>query len=212
MIEIKKFTFNAFEENTYVLFDESKHCLIIDPGCYSSDEENELIKFIENEDLNPDFVLSTHCHIDHVLGNFKVKNHFDIPLKIPELEIPVYESVKSYSDLYGFAGYQEADVDEYIPSDGKLSFGKSELEIAFTPGHSPGHIVLISNHQKFVIGGDVLFQSSIGRTDLPGGDHQQLLDSIRNKLFILEDDYIVHPGHGSETNIGFEKKFNPFLN
>lgn len=212
MLQIKIFEFNAFQENTYLLYASNKECVIFDPGCYEKHEEEELISFVKQNGLNPSKIINTHCHIDHVLGNKFLKEHFGIPLFIPELEQEVYKSVKVYSDAYGFNQYQEAKVDGFINVGQKLIIGGSELGILLTPGHSPGHLVFVSKQQKFVIGGDVLFHGSIGRTDLPGGNHEELLKSIRRELFSLPDDFVVYPGHGPETNIGYEKKHNPFLN
>ena len=212
MLQIKIFTFNTFQENTYLLYSENKECVIFDPGCYEKNEEESLLLFIKENGLKPLKIINTHCHIDHVLGNKFLKDHFGIPLIIPELEDPVYKSVKTYSDLYGFNMYQEAQIDGFITENDKINIGDSELQILSAPGHSPGHLIFVSNEQKFIIGGDVLFQGSIGRTDLPGGNHEQLLESIKTKLFTLPNEFIVYPGHGASTNIGFEKMHNPFFN
>lgn len=212
MINIEQFTFNPFQENTYVLFDETKECIIIDPGCYEAHEQQELVQFIKENELNPVILALTHSHIDHVLGNHFVCNNFNLKPQIHQLDLTTLRSVENYAHLYGFPGYQPSPEPEFfLTEENPVSFGNSILEIRFVPGHAPGHIVFISHEDKFVINGDCLFHGSIGRTDLPGGDHQTLLDSIRNSLFSLPNDYKVYTGHGAPTTIGFEKENNPFL-
>lgn len=210
-MQIKQFVFNTFAENTYVLFDESKEAVIVDPGCYGREEENSLSNFIQQNDLKVVKLLNTHCHIDHVLGNYFVKNKYQVSLFIHEIEKPYLASVTSYAPNYGFVQYHPSEADEYLKAGENITFGNQELEVVFTPGHSAGHVVFYHQESKQLIGGDVLFRQSIGRTDLPGGNHQQLLDSIRQKLWVLPDEVVVFPGHGPETTIGYEKKNNPFL-
>jgi glyoxylase-like metal-dependent hydrolase (beta-lactamase superfamily II) len=212
MINVAHFTFNPFQENTFILYDETKECIIIDPGCYSPDEEQELADFIENNQLNPVMLVSTHSHIDHVLGNYFVCSKYDLTPCIHPEDLSTLQNVKTYAHLYGFGNYQPSPEPEVFIREGEtVNFGKSSLEVRFVPGHAPGHIVLISQSDGFVINGDCLFYGSIGRTDLPGGDHQTLLDSIRRELFTLPDDLEVYAGHGPKTTIGFEKENNPFL-
>ncbi|MGC6470652.1 MAG: MBL fold metallo-hydrolase [Flavobacteriales bacterium] len=213
MISIETFTFNDFQENTYVLHDETKECIIVDPGCYSQLEKDQLLNYINNNDLKPVRLINTHCHIDHVLGNKFVSECWGLELEAHEQDLPTLQAVTQYSSLYGFHNYEESPLPLHFLNEGDLvSFGQSYLTIMFTPGHAPGHIVLYSKEQDFVIGGDVLFQMSIGRTDLPGGDHQTLINSIKNKLMPLEDKTKVYCGHGPSTTVGFERKNNPFLN
>ena len=212
MIFIKKFTFNPFQENTYVLYDDTKECIIIDPGCYEPHEEQELVDFITEKELNPVKLVSTHSHIDHVLGNKFVMDKFDVNLHLHAKDLATLESVSSYAINYGFMNYKPCKTPTHFLKEGeKLTFGNSELDILFVPGHAPGHIVFVAREEKFVINGDCLFYGSIGRTDLPGGDHQTLLDNIKSQLFSLPEDYLVYCGHGQETTIGFEKENNPFL-
>jgi hydroxyacylglutathione hydrolase len=210
MMQIKAFEFNPFQENTYVLYDESGECVIVDPGCFGKDEENELSDFIAENNLTVKLLLNTHCHIDHVLGNWFVKNKFGVSLYIHPKDEVVLKAVKVYAPNYGFPGYQEALPDEYLKEGEIISFGKQTLSILFVPGHAPGHVAFYHEEDKVLLGGDVLFYNSIGRTDLPGGDFQTLLDSIKQKFFSLPDDVTVYPGHGPQTTIGFEKKTNPF--
>jgi len=212
MIQIQSFTFNGFQENTYILFDETKECVIIDPGCYDNNEQKTLVSFITENELKPVKLINTHCHIDHVLGNCFVANKWNLDLAMHELDLPTLNSVKDYCTVYGFHNYEESpQPTQFLKEGEKIKFGESELSILFTPGHAPGHIVLHSQQDSFVIGGDVLFQMSIGRTDLPGGDFDTLIKSIKEKLFKLDDKTIVYCGHGPNTNIGFEKANNPFL-
>jgi glyoxylase-like metal-dependent hydrolase (beta-lactamase superfamily II) len=212
MIQIQTFTFNGFEENTYVLFDDTKECIIVDPGCYDKHEQETLSNFLTENKLKPVLLINTHCHIDHVLGNRFVADKWKLDLAMHKLDVPTLESVKDYCTVYGFHNYEESHLPSHFLNEGeKVKFGESELDILFTPGHAPGHIVLHSKKDGFIIGGDVLFQMSIGRTDLPGGDFDTLIESIKEKLLPLDDNTKVYCGHGPSTNIGFEKANNPFL-
>jgi glyoxylase-like metal-dependent hydrolase (beta-lactamase superfamily II) len=212
MIQIKKFTFNPFQENTYVLFDETKECVIIDPGCYEQREKDALVKFIEDNELNPVKLINTHCHIDHVLGNNFVAKTFNLELGIHKADIPTLASIPTYSQAYGFNDYELSPDPSYFIEEGDvIKFGNSELDVFFCPGHAPGHVVYYNKAQGFVINGDVLFQGSFGRVDLPGGDINILKDSIVNKMFTLPNETVVYTGHGGETTIGHEKVTNPIL-
>lgn len=212
MIKIQSFTFNGFQENTYVLFDESNKCIVIDPGCYEQNEKLELERFIVDNELEPVKLINTHCHIDHVLGNRFVSEKWSLDLEIHELDLPTLRSVKDYCQLYGFHNYEESpEPSTFLKEGDKIYFGNSSLDVLFTPGHAPGHIVLYSKEQHFVIGGDVLFQMSIGRTDLPGGDYDTLINSIKDKLMPQDEQTKVYCGHGPSTTVGFEKANNPFL-
>ena len=210
MITIKEFTFNPFAENTFVLSDETKSCIIIDPGCYEKSEQETLKHYIESEGLTVEKVINTHCHIDHVFGNAFCQRTFNVDLLIPPKEAPTLKSVPLYAPMYGFANYEAAEPDGYLPEEGMFKFGNSEIKILFVPGHAPGHLAFYAAEQKFCINGDVLFQQSIGRTDLPGGDHATLIKSIKEVMFALPDETTIYCGHGPSTTIGFEKQNNPF--
>jgi hydroxyacylglutathione hydrolase len=211
MISLQQFTFNPYQENTYVLYDESGACAIIDPGMYESEEQNELVDFIKSKNLRPVLLLNTHCHIDHVLGNKFVFDNWALKPQFHEGELKVLQSVVSYAPQMGFR-YEVSPLPEtFLPEKGTIKFGNSELQIIYAPGHSPAHLCFYAKDENFLIGGDVLFYRSIGRTDLPGGNHQQLINSIKNNVFVLPDDCKVFPGHGPSTTIGFEKINNPFL-
>jgi hydroxyacylglutathione hydrolase len=208
---VSSFTFNAFSENTYVLHDETGECVIIDPGCYDKKEQETLRSFISQKGLKVVLLLNTHCHIDHVFGNQFIIDTYQVPFLIHPEDLPTLQSVPVYAPAYGFPHYQAADPSGFLKPGEDIRFGHSELQVLFTPGHAPGHVVFYHPESKACLGGDVLFQRSIGRTDLPGGDFDTLIHSIRTQLFTLPDDVRVYPGHGPSTTIGEEKQFNPFL-
>jgi hydroxyacylglutathione hydrolase len=210
MLKIHSFVFNPFQENTYVLYDDTNQCVIIDPGCFEEDEKGELSDFIENNQLQVKFLLNTHCHVDHVLGNYFVKEKYKVPFLIHKNDEQVLRAVKVYASNYGFHHYQETTPDNYFEEGEVINFGNQSLRVLYVPGHSPGHVAFYEEQSKTIIGGDVLFYNSIGRTDLPGGNFDTLINSIHQKLFTLPDDITVYPGHGPETTIGYEKRTNPF--
>ncbi len=210
MLSIQTFTFNAFSENTYVVSDETHEAVIIDPGCYTREEQQELSSFVADRQLKIKYILNTHCHIDHVLGNDFTKDKYKAPLLIHPVEGAVLKAVKNYAPVYGFEGYREAEPDRFVDEKDTITFGNSEWEILFLPGHAPGHIGFYDVKEKIIFSGDVLFAHSIGRTDLPGGDFNMLIQSIHKKLFVLPDEVVVYPGHGPTTTIGKEKISNPF--
>jgi hydroxyacylglutathione hydrolase len=210
MISIKTLVFNPFAENTYLVIGENKECVIVDPGCYTREEQEQLAAVIEQESLKVVGLLNTHCHIDHVLGNAFVKNTYNVSLQIPEGDEQTLAAVPDYAASYGFPEYEHVPADELLKTDQVLSFGTIELKSLFVPGHSAGHMAFVNEEEKICLGGDVLFDNSIGRTDLPGGSFEVLIASIKEKLFKLADDTIVYPGHGPTTTIGREKKNNPF--
>ena len=211
MINIKQFTFNAYQENTYVLFDETGECVIIDPGMYDGAEQNELVQFIVAAELKPVLLLNTHCHIDHVFGNKFVFDQWGLKPQFHQGELVVLQSIPGYAPQMGMSYELSPEPEVYLPESGEVHFGNSSLKLIFAPGHSPAHLCFYAEADNFMIGGDVLFHSSIGRTDLPGGNHQQLINSIKENLFILPPETKVFPGHGKSTTIGFEQKHNPFL-
>jgi hydroxyacylglutathione hydrolase len=210
MLSIQTFTFNAFSENTYVVSDETLEAVIIDPGCYSRQEQQELASFIEIQQLNIKSILNTHCHIDHVLGNDFTKDKYKAPLLIHPIELAVLKSVRNYAPLYGFEGYHEVEPDRLIDEKDTIRFGTTEWKILFLPGHSPGHVGFHDTKEKIIFSGDVLFAQSVGRTDLPGGNFDTLIRSIHEGLFTLPDEVVVYPGHGPTTTLGEEKISNPF--
>lgn len=211
MLEIQCFTFNPFQENTYLLINEKKDCIIIDPGCYFEEERKELLAYIEKEGLNVTRLLNTHCHLDHIFGNRLVAKTYGVGLEIHMLDKIVLDRSPEIGKMYNVPFEPSVEPVRYLEEGEKIRLGDDELVVLLTPGHSPGSVCFYCAVQQFVIGGDVLFYQSIGRTDLPGGNHQTLINSIQEKLFVLPDDVTVYPGHGQPTTIGFEKKNNPFL-
>ncbi len=205
-------TFNPFQENTYIIYDETGECVIIDPGCYEAHERIELTEFISENNLIPVRLLNTHCHLDHVFGNKYVNDQWGLTPEIHRGELPVLEAVPIVSQFYGIpSGDISPAPGRFIEEGEIIAFGNTELEAILTPGHSPASLSFYCKADKFVIGGDVLFRESIGRTDLPGGDFDTLINSIKTKLFPLGDEVKVYPGHGEPTTIGYERSFNPFL-
>jgi glyoxylase-like metal-dependent hydrolase (beta-lactamase superfamily II) len=211
-MKIKSFTFNPFQENTYVVYDDTKECIIIDPGCYTDKERDELRRFITSEGLKPVKLINTHCHIDHVLGNKFTSELWDLELYMHKEDLPLLENAGNIGKMYGFEDYEGSPYPKhFLAQDDTLTFGESSFKILFTPGHAPGHICLYSKKNNLLIAGDVLFNRSIGRTDLPGGDYNTLIKSIKTKLLPLDENTIVYCGHGPSTSIGKEKMSNPFL-
>jgi hydroxyacylglutathione hydrolase len=209
MLTIKTFAFNPFQENTYVVSSGSE-AVVIDPGNSNKNETIQLDEYIASQNLTIKYLLNTHCHIDHVLGNYHVKEKYKIPFMIHANDLPVLRAVKAYAPNYGFPMYTECLPDSFLKEGDEVNFGDTKGKVLFVPGHAPGHIAFYFEREKKLMAGDVLFQSSIGRTDLPGGDFDTLIDSIHQKLFTLPDDVTVYPGHGPTTTTGVEKVSNPF--
>lgn len=211
MLVVKSFTFSPVQENTYVLYNEQKQCCIIDPGCYFPAEKDELKTGIEKAGLTPVLLLNTHCHLDHVFGNKFVHDTWGLDLHIHEKEKPVLDFAPLSGERWQlpFDNYEGPLV--YLKEGNFIKIGEDALEIRFTPGHSPGSISFYSAENGFIIGGDVLFNRSIGRTDLPGGSMETLMDSIRTQFFTLPDETKVYSGHGPVTTVGYERGNNPFV-
>ena len=211
MLHIQSFTFNPVQENTYVLYNEKGQACIIDPGCYFSSEEQALKGFMEASNVTPVLLLNTHCHLDHIFGNRFVHKTYGLSLHLHPLEKQVLDLGSASGQLWGlpFDNYEGELV--YMNEGEPIRLGDDVLEILFTPGHSPGSVCFYSKAHKFLIGGDVLFNGSVGRTDLPGGDFKTLEQSIKSKLYTLPGDVIVYPGHGDSTTISREMKTNPFV-
>lgn len=211
-MRIKQFTFNPFEENTYVLYDSTKECVIIDPGMYSDVDRKIFDTFIKENEMKPVMLLNTHCHVDHVFGNGHAADKYDLKLQTHKGEIPVLQSYKMVCEMYGMNYYPSPEIESFLDEQDEIQFGETKLKVLFTPGHSPASISFYHEESKNLIAGDVLFERSIGRTDLPGGDFNTLIKSIKDKYYPLGNDVKVHPGHGRSTTIGDERKYNPFLN
>jgi hydroxyacylglutathione hydrolase len=212
-MELKAFVNNPYQENTYIVFDSiTKDCAIIDPGMYNATEQNAVVNFIKQNGLNPVMLLNTHCHIDHVLGNKFIFDQYGLKPQFNQGELQLLQAVPAYAPQQGLNYELSPEPEVFLPSHGQIKLGEGILEILFVPGHSPAHLCFYSKADAFVIGGDALFKGSIGRTDLPGGNHAILLSSIKEQLFTLPDEVKVYPGHGPYTTIGFEKMYNPFFN
>jgi hydroxyacylglutathione hydrolase len=211
MTNVQSFTNNPYQENTYILYDESGECAVIDPGMETAAEQNAVVNFVRDNHLKPVLLLNTHCHIDHVLGNKFIFDQYGLKPRFHIGELPLLEAVVAYAPSMGIRYEVSPLPDEYLPETGSVHFGNTELNLIFAPGHSPAHLCFYAKNENILIGGDVLFRNSIGRTDLPGGSFTQLVNNIEQKLFTLPDDCIVYPGHGPGTTIGFEKETNPFL-
>ncbi|HSH50295.1 MAG TPA: MBL fold metallo-hydrolase [Bacteroidales bacterium] len=211
MLKIKTFVFNPFQENTIILYDETKECVIIDAGNNDLNEKNQLFTFIEENTLTPKYILNTHCHIDHIMGNADVIEKYNIPSIAHKEDLPLIERANDMALAFGFNVKEPPKPNKFITDDDQIKVGNSLLEVRHVPGHSPGSIAFIANDERFAIVGDVLFKGSIGRTDLPGGDYSTLINSIKQKLLILNDDFIIYPGHGNSTTIHHERNTNPFL-
>lgn len=210
-MQIKKFTFNPLQENMYIIYDEAKECIIIDPGCYFHHEREELVDFISENNLKPIKLINTHCHLDHICGNKYVAETWGLKLEASILDEYNLERSIQAGKLYNMPIEPSPPIEVDLKEGDEIRFGNSLLTILFTPGHSAGSLSFYSEELKILIAGDVLFKMSIGRTDLPGGDFDTLISTIKTKLFILPEETIVYSGHGDETTIGDEMKYNPFL-
>lgn len=211
-MKVKGFTFNPFLENTYIIWDEtSRECAIIDPGMSDPKEEEELKSFVKNNSLNVEYLINTHCHVDHILGVAFVKEEYNPVYLIPEKDLLLFENAETQGQMFGVAVNKLPKPDKFLSENENIIFGNESISNLFTPGHSPGEFSLYAEESNFCITGDVLFKESIGRTDLLGGDYETLINSIRSKLFTLPDEVVIYPGHGDDSTIGYEKLHNPFL-
>ncbi len=212
MTQIHTFEFNPFAENTCLVWDTTGECAIFDPGCYTKEERSILQDFISERGLKPVRLINTHCHLDHVFGNKFVADTWGLGLEIHRGELPVLERFPQVCQMYGIPNIQPSPMPVGFLEEGQvLEFGSTKLEILFTPGHSPASLSFFCREAGFLVAGDVLFYESIGRTDLPGGDFDTLIKSIKTQLFTLPGETLVYPGHGPTTTIRHEMEYNPFL-
>ena len=211
MIKVKIIPFNPFQVNTYLLFDETGHCAIIDAACYGYTEEQQLKDFINKEKLTPVVLLNTHCHIDHILGNNFIYAQWKLRPQMHKDGLVFLENAIESGRAFGFNVDEPVKPETFLEEGQSVSFGNQTLKILEAPGHADGSLCFYHEDAKFVVAGDVLFHNSIGRTDLPTGDFDTLVNSIHTKLFTLPDEVKVYCGHGSDTTIGDEKKHNPFV-
>lgn len=213
MLELKKFVFSPFDVNTYLLWDAaSKESVIIDPGCVTVSEKNQLKSFVEDNRLVIKFIINTHCHIDHIFGNKFVVDKFNCNLIAPEEDLFLLRNAQQQAQMFGIEIEESPEPNDFITEELSIKVGEYPLQFIFTPGHTPGEYCIYSEGNKICITGDVLFFEGIGRTDLWRGDYKVLINSIKEKLFTLPDDVTIYPGHGPESTIGHEKKNNPFIN
>jgi glyoxylase-like metal-dependent hydrolase (beta-lactamase superfamily II) len=211
MLNIERFVFNSFMVNTYVIYDETGEAVVIDAACYDEKEKAALSDFIKKKGLKVVRNITTHCHIDHILGNGFIEEQYGIR---PEYHRDSVPFLRTAAEIGASFGYQVPKLPEpagYLEEGDVVKFGNSELKVLFTPGHAAGHLCFYHEPERFLVTGDVLFRDTIGRTDLPSGDFNLLMESIKNKLFTLPDDVTAYPGHGPETSIGYEKVNNPFI-
>jgi glyoxylase-like metal-dependent hydrolase (beta-lactamase superfamily II) len=211
MINIQKFIFNPIQVNAFILWDETLETVLIDPACYFKEEQHKLKDFISLNSLNPVRLLNTHGHFDHVMGNAFVEKIWGLTAELHEKD----KELASRADVQArnFGIEMKSPVNFHLFQDGaKIHFGKNSLRVIHVPGHSPGGTAFCSESDQILFAGDIIFNNSIGRTDLPFGDYELLISGIREKLFALDENTRIHPGHGPDTTIGNEKKYNPYLN
>ncbi|MCM1033085.1 MAG: MBL fold metallo-hydrolase [Odoribacter sp.] len=214
MLSIKQFIFNPFGEATYIIYDQkSSDAIVVDPGMVEKAENTRFDKFIEDNNLNITGIINTHLHLDHCFGNNYVKNKYGVPVRAHIADAPLGQNITSQAARFGLPIHsgEPVTIDVPLNQGDTIPLGKDVLHVLHVPGHSPGGIALYSPTGKFVIAGDSLFKGSIGRTDLPGGDHATLIKAVTDKLLTLPDDTLVLSGHGEPTTIGDEKASNPFL-
>ncbi len=211
MLTVKTFQFNDFGVNTYVLANENNECLIIDPGCYSKAEQTSFDDFLKTSKYKVEKFIITHCHIDHILGIAHLEEKFGVGAWIHPAGKEFLRASVGYASVFGFELERAITPAGFINEGEQISLGSDKLEVLYTPGHAEGSVCFVNHAQKMVFTGDVLFHNSIGRTDLPTGDYDLLISSIKNKLMTLSDDYTVYPGHMAKTTIGNERKNNPFF-
>ena len=211
MITIQDFCFSAFQENTYVLYNEFKEAIIIDPGCYTRIEEKILSDFIRKENLKPSLLLNTHCHLDHVFGNNYVSETYGLTAHIHPNEQIVLDRLPEAAAKWGVPTEAYKGPIQYIQEGEIISLGKDSFKVLLTPGHSPGSVCFYHTEQDFIIGGDLIFKDGVGRTDLPGANPLDLIKSIREQIFPLPDSLTIYSGHGPVTTWGREKEHNPYI-
>jgi len=211
-MQIKTFTFNPIQENTYLLYDDTKECIIIDAGCVFPEEEVALVDFIEQNNLTLKRVLNTHSHFDHILGNAFLANKYGVLPEGHEADESFISSMVDHAKSFGFRfEVIPQKMGSHLHEGDVVRFGNTELLTIYVPGHSPGSLCFYCKADGVLFAGDVLFEESVGRADLPGGNFGTLIDGITKKLLILPDQTVVYSGHGNTTTIGHEKQYNPYL-
>lgn len=212
-MKVTQFQYSLFGINTYIVYDPAtRECAVIDPGMSSDEERDALTGYVEREKLTVKHVINTHLHVDHAIGNSFVSRHYGVSPEAHAADLPLGERMRQQAAMFGMdMAVDDAGVTQFLQEGDTIAIGTGCLEVLHVPGHSPGSIALYDRKDGFVIVGDVLFNGSIGRTDLPGGNGRQLIEGIKSKLLVLSDDTVVYPGHGPATTIGAERRSNPFL-
>jgi glyoxylase-like metal-dependent hydrolase (beta-lactamase superfamily II) len=211
MIKIQAFCFNAFQENTYVLYNENKEAIIVDPGCYTRIEEKILTDFIVEHALTPTLLLNTHCHLDHVFGNNFIHDTYGLTAILHANEQIILDRLPDAAAKYGIPVEAYRGPIQYVEDQAMIAFGKDAFKVLLTPGHSPGSICFYHQKQDFILSGDLIFKDSVGRTDFPGCNPQDLIKSIRDEILPLPDTLSIYSGHGPMTELGRERKMNPYI-
>ena len=211
-MKLHRFTFNPLEENTYIAWcEDTLECVIIDAGNYDSNDNLQVKSFIEKLNLKPKFLLGTHAHIDHIFGNWWIKQEYNIPYYLHQDDSIMIDRSETMAALWNLNYTPSPLPDHHLNHQDIISVGYDKFEVRFVPGHAPGHVIFVNHKDHFVVVGDTIFQGSIGRTDLPGGNHELLLDKIKTEIFSLPNDYVLYPGHGIDTTVESEKSQNPFF-
>ena len=211
-MNVVKFVFNPIQENTYVVWDETKECIIIDAGNMSAREDKVLAEFIEEQGLKPVMAVNTHCHFDHILGVEFLKMAYGVPFAASSADLDLLKNGRASGAMFGMElGALPESIDIDLASTEEIHFGNTTLRVIPTPGHTPGCVSLYHEESKSLFTGDTLFRESIGRTDLPGGDYPTIIKSILGKILPLGDEVTIYPGHGDKSNIGHESLYNPFV-
>ena len=210
-MEIEKLVFNPISVNTYILSDNTGECAVIDCGCYNDDEFGELSALLDRENLRPVRLLNTHCHLDHIFGDSYMLRKYGLGAWCHQDDLMNRKRAVDHARMFGLYMEHPPEPAGFLSGGDRVSFGNSELDVIHVPGHAPGSLAFYSKKDKIVFTGDALFEGSIGRSDLPGGNHHTLINSIKERLFILPADTVVWPGHGNSTLIGDELRFNPYF-
>ena len=211
MIQIKKFTFNPVSVNAYLLWDETLEAVLIDPACFYPAEEEKLSRFVEQQGLTIVGILNTHGHFDHLMGNGFAVAKWNQKCRIHSGDAHMPGLARQYASMFGITMQDQDSPFELLEDKELITFGRSSLQVIHVPGHSPGGVAFFAAQDKMLVVGDIIFEGSVGRTDLPGGNHRQLIEGMTEKLICLGDDVRIFPGHGGETTVGKEKRSNPFL-
>lgn len=211
-MNIKAFVFNPIQENTYILWDETKKCVVVDAGNLSAREDKVLAEFIEEQGLKPVLAVNTHCHFDHILGVEFVRETYGVPFAASSADLAILESGSASGAMFGMElGALPEAIDINLAEMEEVRFGNTILRVIPTPGHTPGCVSLYHEESKSLFTGDTLFRESIGRTDLPGGDYPTIIRSILGNILPLGDEVTIYPGHGDKSSIGHESLYNPFV-